>query len=169
MTQSIEDIEKDYWGEPEFASRLVSTCHALRRKPLDRFTVEDLRVMIGQNLSLPILMPMALDRLRADPLAEGDHYPGDLLFSVLRCRFVAEAAWADTHETLKSICERAVVAMRQLIEDDLCSCLTDDPADAAGLDREAMEGLVSQNLDQAFKGPPMSDVAAFLNRAAGEA
>jgi hypothetical protein len=56
----------------------------LRTKPLRDFTVEDLRIMIGQQVALDRLVGIALDRLRADPLVEGDCYPGDLLASVLR-------------------------------------------------------------------------------------
>jgi hypothetical protein len=56
----------------------------LRTKPLVDFTVEDLRIMIGQQVALNRLVPIALDRLRPDPLTEGDCYPGDLLASTLR-------------------------------------------------------------------------------------
>jgi hypothetical protein len=40
--------------------------------------------MIGQQIGLRELVPLALARLRSDPLAAGDHYPGDLLASLLR-------------------------------------------------------------------------------------
>jgi hypothetical protein len=59
-------------------------CHALRRKPIDEFTVEDLRLMIQQQIGLRFLVPIALQHLREDPLAEGDFYPGDLLAAILR-------------------------------------------------------------------------------------
>ena len=56
----------------------------MQTKPLKDFTVEDLRIMIGQQIALNRLVPLALDRLQRDPLVEGDYYPGDLLASVLR-------------------------------------------------------------------------------------
>jgi hypothetical protein len=59
-------------------------CHSLRTKPLDELTVEDLRLMIQQQIGLRHLIPIALQHLRADPLAEGDFYPGDLLAATLR-------------------------------------------------------------------------------------
>ena len=40
--------------------------------------------MIGQHIGLDYLMPLALEHLRADPLAEGDYYSGDLLVAVLK-------------------------------------------------------------------------------------
>jgi CDI immunity proteins len=66
------------------ATNLVRRCCALRRKPLSQFTTEDLRIMLGQQIAVPILLPMAVAVLVDDPLAEGDFYPGDLLCNVVR-------------------------------------------------------------------------------------
>jgi hypothetical protein len=83
-SKSLQQLDGEDWGEPAYNSHLVTECHRLRRVPLCRFTVEDLRIMIGQHISLEYLMPLALEHLRADPFAEGDYYPGDLLSVVLR-------------------------------------------------------------------------------------
>src|ERR1044071_9492585 len=83
-SRSLQQLEGQDWGKPNFDSHLVTECHRLRRVPLCKFTVEDLRIMIGQQISLEYLMPIALEHLRADPLAEGAYYPGDLLSAVLR-------------------------------------------------------------------------------------
>lgn len=40
--------------------------------------------MLSQQIAVPILLPMAVAVLADDPLAEGDYYPGDLLYAVLR-------------------------------------------------------------------------------------
>ena len=40
--------------------------------------------MIGQQISLPYLVPRAIAMLEANPLTEGDFNPGDLLYAVLR-------------------------------------------------------------------------------------
>ena len=39
--------------------------------------------MIGQNIGLNFLIPLAIDELKQNKLAEGDFYEGDLLKSVL--------------------------------------------------------------------------------------
>lgn len=83
LEDTLEQIENDYWGDPTYSSYLVNTCHQLRKKTLKDFTVEDLRIMIGQNISLDILIPMAIERLKQNILAEGHFYPGDLLQNVL--------------------------------------------------------------------------------------
>jgi len=82
--KTLEVLEGVVWDAPDPDSCLAATCHALRRKPLGDFSVEDLRVMIGQGLGLPHLLPLALAVLEQNPWAEGDYYPGDLLASVLR-------------------------------------------------------------------------------------
>lgn len=81
--KSLENLEKSNWGYSDFDSHLVATCHKLRRKPLDEFTIEDLRIMIGQNIGLKFLIPLALEELYKNILAEGDLYEGDLLQAVL--------------------------------------------------------------------------------------
>jgi hypothetical protein len=81
--QTLDQLECDVWGEPTFDSYLVTTCHRLRTKPIDEFSVEDLRIMIGQKIGLPHLIPLAVPVLEREPLAEGDFYPGDLLANVI--------------------------------------------------------------------------------------
>jgi len=81
--KSLENLEKDIWNEPEYSSHLVTTCHKLRKKKLKDFDIEDLRIMIGQDIGLNFLIPLALEELKQNILAEGDFYEGDLLKSVL--------------------------------------------------------------------------------------
>jgi hypothetical protein len=93
-SKSIQQLEGEDWGDPTFHTHLVRECYRLRRVPLRDFTAENLRIMIGQNIGLEYLVPLALERLQAEPYAEGDLYPGDLLVNVLRSapsRFMAAA------------------------------------------------------------------------------
>ena len=83
LEKTLDQIENTVWGEPDYPSYLVITCHQLRKKPLKDFTVEDFRIMIGQNISLDILIPMAFERLKQNIMAEGDCYSGDLLNNIL--------------------------------------------------------------------------------------
>lgn len=81
--KSLENLEKDFWGESNYDKNLVKICHQLRKKPLKNFEIEDLRIMIGQNIGLKFLIPLAFEKLKENILAEGDYYEGDLLNSVL--------------------------------------------------------------------------------------
>jgi len=83
--RTLDTVDPPAWGPvPPHVTFPVRRCHELRTKPLRDFTVEDLRIMIGQQIALKHLVPLALERLQADPLVGGDYYPGDLLASVLR-------------------------------------------------------------------------------------
>ena len=83
LNKTLEELEGEIWSKPPFPSHLVKTCYALRKKPLRDFTVEDLRIKIGQNDSLPYLIPLAIKALSENPFAGGAYYDGDLLSSVL--------------------------------------------------------------------------------------
>ncbi|NMO52071.1 hypothetical protein HH310_12790 [Actinoplanes sp. TBRC 11911] len=105
--RSLEEIEEDYWGDPPAgATRLVATVHGLRRRPVGSLDTEDLRVLIGQKVGLGALLPLALDRLEEDPLAEGDFYPGDLLVAVLRVPRDYWAGHPEQHVRVNGVVER---------------------------------------------------------------
>jgi contact-dependent growth inhibition (CDI) system CdiI-like immunity protein len=86
--KTLENLEKDYWNNPDYDSHLVRRCHELRKIPLDNFTTEDLRIMIGQEISLNYLIPLALEALTINLFAEGDFFEGDLLKNVLSIKTV---------------------------------------------------------------------------------
>lgn len=82
---TLEQIDGRSWGNPPAdATRLIKTVYALRHKPVGTMETEDLRVLLLQQESLDVLVPVALTRLSLNPLAEGDFYPGDLLVAVLK-------------------------------------------------------------------------------------
>ena len=81
---TLDEFEGTTWGDPpEVATYVKHTCYELRRTPLGQFEAEDLRIMIGQQIGLELLVPMALGALIQQPLIEADMYPGDLLRAVL--------------------------------------------------------------------------------------
>jgi hypothetical protein len=120
---TLDTVDPPGWGPaPPDATALVKRCHELRTKPLVDFTVEDLRLMIGQQVALNHLVWPALDRLRSDALVEYDDYPTDLLVSLLR---VDSAYWErspDYDQELRNLAkgprERFTLApeLRELIE-----------------------------------------------------
>jgi hypothetical protein len=83
MARTLNELDPPDWGPAPDAAGLISLCHAARQKPLSELTIEDLRILVGQNVALRLLVPLALERLRENPLSEGDFYPGDLLAAVL--------------------------------------------------------------------------------------
>ena len=81
--RSIEQLENDYWKDVDFPSTLVERCFAYRKIPVSNLTVEQLRLLIGQQIGLPYTIPKAISFLQEEILVEGDYYPGDLLNSLL--------------------------------------------------------------------------------------
>lgn len=81
--KSIEQLENDYWKNIEFSSGLVEKCHAYRKIPIKDLSVEQLRLLVGQKIGLPFIIPKVIAVLNDNILAEGDLYPGDLLSVVL--------------------------------------------------------------------------------------
>jgi hypothetical protein len=114
--ETLEVLEGDVWPPADFHSHLVAMVHQLRKKPLLEFTVEDLRIMIGQRIGLPHLMPLAIGILEQEPLAEGDFYPGDLLYSV-----VGADSWLTGQPPLAS---RVVAVVRRVLAEprDVAAC-----------------------------------------------
>ncbi|MBX9678982.1 MAG: hypothetical protein K2X38_09485 [Gemmataceae bacterium] len=110
--RTLTQLEGQDWGPPTFDSYVVTNSHALRYKPLREFTAEDLRFMLSQQNSLPVLMPMALEVLEVDPFAGGDMYEGALLSMAVR---VAPAFWRE-HPRLWYRLDAVLLVARQLHE-----------------------------------------------------
>lgn len=89
--KSLFNLEKTHPGDlDEAPTRLVARCTELMKIPLNDYSIEDLRLMIGQKWGLSYLIPLAIEKLTNDLFAEGDLYEGDLLANVLK---VERAFW----------------------------------------------------------------------------
>jgi hypothetical protein len=83
--KSIENLEKDFWGQsPKDSTTLVDTVHRLRAIQIEQLKPKDVRLLIGQNIGLKFLVPVALDILADDIFVDTDFYNGDLLQSILQ-------------------------------------------------------------------------------------
>jgi CDI immunity proteins len=111
--KSIETLEGDRWGEaPENAPRLVKRAYALRQIPIEQLGIEELRLLLNQGIGIAFVLPLAVDVLERDPLAEGDFYPGDLLQSVLN---VSTEYWS-AHPRLKKRLESSLRKRKSEVE-----------------------------------------------------
>ena len=116
--KSLQQLEGKDWGEPTYDSHLVTECHRLRRVPLREFTAENLRIMIGQQIGLPYLVPLALELLHDDPFAAGDFYEGDLLAAVLRADSRFWIASPDLRAETARVAQQALSLLPSLDEID---------------------------------------------------
>lgn len=111
--QTLDELEGISSGGPVPGdTSLVTKCLRLRKVPIERFTIEDLRLMIGQREGLMFLVPLALEQLESNPLAEGNYFPGDLLCMVLR----AGAEFWRRHRNLRERLEDVVAKMTEVPE-----------------------------------------------------
>lgn len=98
---SLQQLESKDWGDPDTApTALIKRCIQLTKISVTDFSIEDLRVMIGQGFGLIYLIPLAIEKLQENILAEGDLFPGDLLSSMLK---VDKSFWDENKQLLISV------------------------------------------------------------------
>jgi hypothetical protein len=121
---TIEDLEKQRFGNPnEAPTNMVKRCLELCKVPLDKFTVEDLRLMIGQKFSLQYLIPLAIEHLQTDIFVEGNYYPGDLLNNVLS---IDTKFWIANRDLWKEINELIKSKRSEIAENKISTTLFDN-------------------------------------------
>jgi len=79
---TLEELEGTVWPPSKWQSHVAVESHRLRKVPVGQLSVENLRLLIGQKIGLPFLVPVALEFLADDPLVAGNLYRGDLLQNV---------------------------------------------------------------------------------------
>lgn len=82
-SKSIEDLEGIVWKRPSAASYVAEVSFLLRKKSIKDLTDEDIRVGLTQHVGVDYLVPLAVKRLKSNPMLEARHYEGDLLRSLL--------------------------------------------------------------------------------------
>lgn len=84
--KSLFDLEKinSVDHAEEAPTHVVKRSHELIKLPLNEYTIEDLRLMIGQEFGLLYLIPLAIEKLHDNLFAGGDMFEGDLLANVLQ-------------------------------------------------------------------------------------
>ncbi|GKX35739.1 MAG: hypothetical protein MnENMB40S_33570 [Rhizobiaceae bacterium MnEN-MB40S] len=105
MSLSLQQIENEV---PKFASDNVNlsvVCQRLLRKPIDALSVEELRILIGQDIGLEHLLPIAFALLERNPMVSGDLFDGDLLYAVVHC---SRASAPHNKNRIASLCSRAI-------------------------------------------------------------
>ncbi|MBW8637793.1 hypothetical protein K1W69_11395 [Hoeflea sp. WL0058] len=156
---TLEQLENDDWGETDAPTWLVQECHRLRRKPIEEFNNEDLRIMIGQNIGLKYLVPKALEVLRKDPLAAGDFYEGDLLRAVIRCKLVSEQQKGSGFiEELRALCTSALAELPNQTRQNIFGNYS--PEDL-GMNPEAVKVAVDQAVEKEYRQSPWKEYREF--------
>jgi hypothetical protein len=81
--KTLEQLENSYWPAYNYETNLIRRCHEYRKIKLNEMTIENIRLLLGQNIGLEYLIPLAIDKLKQDILVSGDLFEGDLLLNIL--------------------------------------------------------------------------------------
>ncbi len=100
--KSIQEIENNYWKDYDLESFLIQRCHNLRKVKINDLTIEDIRLLLGQNIGNNLLIPIAINYLKINILSEGDYYEGDLLLNVLTSD---KKYWINNRERYQEVIE----------------------------------------------------------------
>ena len=114
VTKTLEELDGEVWEDPGETTKLIRTCHELRKVPLKDITADQLRLMIGQRISLEHLIPIALKILAKDPFIQATFYRGDLLVYVLNN--TNEEFW-NKHDALYFDIDDIVREVKQTLEE----------------------------------------------------
>jgi len=85
LDKTIRQLEHIDLNTKSWDSGLIRGIDKYINQPIKLLDIEGLRLLIGQNIGLEYLIPLAIDKLKENILAEGDFYEGDLLKNVLDC------------------------------------------------------------------------------------
>ena len=85
LAKSLGELETNYHPDAEdFPNSMVKRVGKLRNVPLEELEPDDLRFLITQNLGLSYLVPLAIDKLKFNPMLQTLYYPGDLLLTLTK-------------------------------------------------------------------------------------
>ena len=113
MRKSLDELEGKEWRKPEpGASSTLRRCYDARSKPLSELRTEELRILIGQDIGLVFVVPLALSLLEEEPLLEAEHFGGDLLATVLS----ASPAFFAAEPVLKARVENLIYRLPMLMD-----------------------------------------------------
>lgn len=82
-SKSIEELENDYWKEPEFKSGLTMICYRARKKRINELNEDEICTLIRQNIGLKYLLPVAVKKFEEYMNNINDFYLSSLLDTLL--------------------------------------------------------------------------------------
>ncbi len=117
--------------------------------------------MIGQNIGVTHLLPLALSVLQANPLAAGDFYEGDLLNALIHCDEVRKCRDKDLLFELVHICREAIdIELAQASE----TFLDGHTADELDLTQETMKEFRQDCINKQLATQPLLDFKKFCEK-----
>ncbi|QEU90878.1 contact-dependent growth inhibition system immunity protein [Streptomyces kanamyceticus] len=132
--RTLEELEGRCWPEPSGdVTSLVRDAHELRRRPVGTLEPHELARLIGQDVGLPWLLPLAVEILRdtAPKQAEGGWFDDELLYAVVTRK---PEIWAVTPELVRELKEALVLltGVSRYVRQEIDAFLAAVPAPGEG-------------------------------------
>ncbi|WP_371101143.1 contact-dependent growth inhibition system immunity protein [Streptomyces sp. PU_AKi4] len=104
LDRTLDELDPPRWEDPAAdATHLIRTVHGLRRVPLRELRPGDLRMLVGQRVALPYVLPFAVSLLLEEPLPDATFYEGDLLLTAVEAPASAWALFPDLAVRLRDV------------------------------------------------------------------
>ncbi|MBC2908237.1 hypothetical protein H4N64_43470 [Streptomyces sp. PSKA01] len=116
-SRSLEELDGQRWPDPpQDTTYMVKNVYELRRRPIGTLEPHELARLIGQDVGLPWLLPLAVEILRdtAPRQAAGGWYDDDLLYAVVTRGSEAWAEVPDSARKFKEVVGTLVDLSREL-------------------------------------------------------
>lgn len=107
LNRTISQLLHQKWNGPVPTSNdsyIRQTLYRLYNTAISDLDIEDIRFLINQEILLDDIMPLAVEQLQSNILAEGDFYEGDLLNAALS---VGSEFWSK-HPALKETLKKTI-------------------------------------------------------------
>jgi len=120
--KTLNEVEGTAPAATSFRSHVTTEVHRLRDVPLSQLTTEDLRLLVGQEIGLHYVVPIAIERVEQQPLTNGDFYRGDLLVTLLR---LPAAFWQhrrDWHRRVEQVARSVVEHLSSMSHEKQQKC-----------------------------------------------
>ncbi|MFK4071771.1 contact-dependent growth inhibition system immunity protein [Streptomyces sp. NPDC029674] len=129
---TLEELEGRRWPPPPAdATPMVRNVYELRHRPVGTLEPHELARLIGQDVGLPWLLPLAVEILRATApkQAEGGWFDDDLLYAVVTRK---PEVWAAVPELASDLAETVagLTDVSRYVRQEIAAFLAARPHDA---------------------------------------
>ena len=114
LYESLDELEGPWPEQQSYETALIERCHQLHRKALFILENAELELAIRQKIGLRWILPLALIRLRQDPLAAGEFSNGDLLRA---CLLLPRTLWGNLIDEFELLVD-SILPLIEQPEDD---------------------------------------------------
>lgn len=90
------------WDQGMSEDLLVDVPQRLLSKAVRKLQPGELQWLIAQGVGLPVVIPLAIEKLQAEPMLQAQSHPGDLLITLMESRM---AYWLANHERWEQVIE----------------------------------------------------------------